>query len=145
MKKMSTFVSAGLALILLVVPALNAVAADGKAPIAGGYCAVAYAKMGKAVKGSPQFASVVDGQAYHFVSAEAKKMFDAEPTKYPIAYQGYCATGVAMGKKLVSNPEIFTVHKGTTYLFSNAEAKMMFDKDPEMTISKAAANWPKIK
>lgn len=139
------FVSAGLALILLIVPALNAVAADDKAPIAGGYCAVAYVKMGKAVKGSPQFASVVDGQQYHFVSGEAKKMFDAEPTKYPIAYQGYCATGVAMGKKLVSNPEIFTVHKGTTYLFSNAEAKMMFDKDPEMTISKAAANWPKIK
>lgn len=128
-----------------MIPAVSAVATDGKAPIAGGYCAVAYAKIGKAVKGGPQFASVVDGQTYHFVSVEAKKMFDAEPPKYPIAYQGYCATGVAMGKKLVSNPEIFTVLKGTTYLFSNAEARVRFDKDPDMTISKAAADWSKIK
>ena len=72
-------------------------------------------------------------------------MFDAEPAKYRIAYDGWCATGVAMGKEIASNPELFTVHHGVTYLFSSAQAKAMFDKDPGMTIAKAQEAWPKIR
>lgn len=144
MKNVLKFAAAGLVLALSVVPALTVSAAGGKDPVAGGYCPVAYAKMGKAVKGDAKFSSEVGGQIYYSSSAEAKKMFDAQPSMFPIAYNGLCATGVAMGKKIASNPEIFTVHKGTTYLFSNADAKKMFDKDPEMTISKANASWAKL-
>jgi len=50
-----------------------------------------------------------------------------------------------MGKKIVSNPETFSVHKGVTYLFSSAEAKAMFDKDPEGTATKADKAWPTIR
>lgn len=144
MKSVFKYMAAGLVLALSVAPVLTVSAADGKDPIAGGYCPVAYAKMGKAVKGDAKFSSEVGGQIYYSSSAEAKKMFDAQPSMFPIAYNGLCATGVAMGKKLTSDPEIFTVHKGTTYLFSNAAAKKMFDKDPEMTISKANASWTKL-
>lgn len=144
MKNVLKLVTVGLVMALTVVPVLTASAADGKAPIAGGYCPVAYAKMGKAVKGDAKFSSEVEGQTYYSSSAEAKKMFDAQPGMFRIAYNGLCATGVAMGKKLTSNPEIFTVYKGTTYLFSSAEAKAMFDKDPAMTVSKADAGWAKL-
>jgi len=145
MNRVLKVLAAGLVAAFGVVPLLAAPAAGDKQPIAGGYCAVAYAKMGKAVKGNPSFSSEQDGRLYYSSSAEAKKMFDAEPAKYRIAYDGWCATGVAMGKKIASNPELFTAHKGTTYLFSNADAKAMFDKDPDMTIAKASESWPKIK
>jgi YHS domain-containing protein len=49
-----------------------------------------------------------------------------------------------MGKKIESNPELFTVHEGVTYLFSTAEAKAMFDKDPAASIAKADKNWPSL-
>lgn len=144
MKNVLKFVAAGLVLALSAVPVLTVSAADGKSPIAGGYCPVAYAKMGKAVKGDAKFSSEIEGQTYYSSSAEAKKMFEAQPGMFKIAYHGLCATGVAMGKKLVSNPEIFTVYQGTTYLFSSVEAKAMFDKDPAMTVSKADAGWTKL-
>jgi YHS domain-containing protein len=50
-----------------------------------------------------------------------------------------------MGKKIAPNPETFSVHKGVTYLFSSAEAKTMFDKDPEGTATKADKAWPTIR
>ena len=53
-------------------------------------------------------------------------MFDA-PGKYVPAYEGFCATAGAPGMKLESDPKLFTVHNGRAYLFSNTEAKAMFD------------------
>ena len=135
-------------LALALVAALGAVSvlvAGEKELVAGGYCPVAYVKMHKAVKGDPQFSSEKDGHAYHFANAMAKQAFDAEPAKFRIAYDGWCATGVTMGKKIASNPELFTERNGTTYLFSSEQAKAMFDKDPSMTIAKADEGWSKIK
>jgi YHS domain-containing protein len=47
--------------------------------------------------------------------------------------------------KLQSDPKLFVVRSGRAYLFSNAEAKTMFEKDPSGIIAKADANWPKLK
>ncbi len=71
-------------------------------------------------------------------------MFDAPPGEYAIADGGWCATGVAMGKKIASDPEIFSVHEGVTYLFSSAKAKAAFDEDPGATAAKASQYWPNI-
>lgn len=104
------------------------------------YCPVAYSVMNKAVKGNVKFSSIYKGKTYYFAASDAKKMFDAEPTKYLPKYDGYCATALAMGKKVESDPEIFSVYKGSTYLFSNKMAKEGFDKDPDMTIKDADKN-----
>jgi len=96
--------------------------------------------MNKAVKGDVKFSSTYKGKTYYFAMADAKKMFDADPVKYLPKYDGYCATALAMGKKIESDPEIFSVYKGDTYLFSNKMAKEGFDKDPEMTIKSADKN-----
>jgi YHS domain-containing protein len=93
--------------------------------------------MGMAMKGDAKFASTYRGKTYYSSSADAKKMFDAEPEKYLPKYDGLCATALAMGKKMESNPKLFTVHEGATYLFSSKEAKEAFDKDPEATIAMA--------
>ena len=110
----------------------------------GGYCPVAYAAMNKAVKGDPAFSSVHNGQRFQFVNAGAKKMFDAEPRRYSPRFEGWCATAVAQGMKVESQPTLFTVHEGKTYLFSSQEAKAMFDQDTAGTITKADANWPGV-
>jgi len=104
------------------------------------YCPVAYAAMNKAVKGDAKFSSVYKGKKYYFAMADAKKMFDADPVKYLPKYEGYCATALAMGKKVEPDPQIFSVYKGSTYLFSNKMAKEAFDKDPDITIKNADKN-----
>ena len=81
------------------------------------------------------------GKTYHFANAEAKQMFDAAPEKFLPKYDGLCATALAQGMKVESDPTLFTVHEGQTYLFSNAEAKAMFDKDKAGIIAKADKSW----
>ncbi len=121
----------------------GALAADEE-PAIGGYCPVAYVKMGKAVKGDARWSSEREGQTFLFSAPQAKEIFDKAPDQYRVACHGYCATGVAMGKKIASNPEVFSVHKAVTYLFSTAEAKAMFDEDPAGTAAKADTNWPNL-
>lgn len=107
------------------------------------FCPVAYLAMDKAVKGDSKFTSTYKGKTYYFSSADAKKMFDAEPGKYLPKYDGLCATALAMGQKMESKPEIFSIHKDAIYLFSSAEAKAGFDKDPDATIVMADKNYHK--
>lgn len=107
----------------------------------GGYCPVAYGAMNQAVKGSPQHKSVHQGKTYHLTNAQAKQMFDAAPAKFLPKYDGLCATAIAQGMKVESDPTLFTVHAGSTYLFSNKEAKAKFDKDKAGTIAKANKGW----
>jgi YHS domain-containing protein len=106
-----------------------------------GYCPVAYLAMEKSVEGDSKYSSTYDGKTYYLANADAKKMFDAEPEKYLPKYDGYCATAVAMGKKMESDPKLFSVYIGSTYLFSNKMAKESFDKDPKMTIKNADKNF----
>lgn len=102
-----------------------------------GYCPVAYHVLKKAVKGKAEFSTTYDENTYHFVNAKAKKMFDKDPGKFLPEYDGYCATAMSMGKKLKSNPKLFTLYKGHTYLFSSKKAKNMYDKNPGMFVKKA--------
>lgn len=141
---MKRAMSWGLGLALALVVGQGAAAAD-KEPAIGGYCPVAYAKMGKAVKGDTRWSSERDGQTFLFSAPQAKELFDKSPGQFGVAYHGYCATGVAMGKKIASNPETFSVHKGVTYLFSSADAKAAFDKDPDGTIAKADKAWASLR
>jgi YHS domain-containing protein len=142
--------SVGSAVVLILFTAVASLA-QSEAPkpttgaALGGYCPVAYVVMNQAVKGDPQQKSEYQGRTYYFANADAKKMFIAAPAKYVPAYDGLCATGVAQGMKLQSDPKLFTIHNGRAYLFSNAEAKTMFDRDKAATIEKADANWPKVK
>ncbi|MPZ21518.1 MAG: YHS domain protein [Luteitalea sp.] len=144
MKKLIAAI-AGLSVAAFATMAVGAQSspAPGEAAL-GGYCPVAYAMMNKAMKGDPQYASEHDGKTYLLSNDEAKQMFDGSPEKYLPAYEGWCATAVAQGMKLESDPTLFTVYNGRTYLFSKADAKAMFDKDQAGTVAKADANWPKL-
>jgi len=133
--------------ILLVVAAMPlALAGDHAASDAalGGYCPVAYAVMGKAVKGDPKFASEFEGETFYLANAKAKKMFDKDPAAYVVAYDGWCATGMAHGMKVESDPAVFVVRDGKTYLFKDESAKAMFTEDAAGVSAKTDENWATV-
>ena len=135
------------ALAVALVASASILSAQAKAePAIGGYCPVAYVQANMAVKGDAKFSSVstVDGRTYYLSNAMAKEMFDKMPEKYTPAYEGFCATAVAQGMKVKSDPKLFVIENGKTYLFSTEQAKKMFEMDKAGTIEKANANWPKV-
>jgi len=110
-----------------------------------GYCPVCYIAAGKAAKGDSKFSSEYEGKTYHFVSEEVKATFDASPKKWLPAYDGFCAYGVAKGKKFAGDPKVFTVVDGVTYLNFNEDISKKFNKDAKGFITEAEKNWPKVK
>jgi hypothetical protein len=86
-------------------------------PALGGYCPVAYVAANKAVKGDPKFAVTRAGRTYLFVNADAKKLYVAAPATYTVGYDSWCATAMAMGQKVKSDPTLFTLHGGSPTCF----------------------------
>ena len=109
-----------------------------------GYCPVAYLVMEKVVEGDAKYSSTYEGETYYLAKADEKKMFDSDPEKYLQKYDGYSAKAVEMDKLMESDPQLFSVYDGATYLFSNQMAKESFDKDPQMTIKNANKNFASL-
>lgn len=114
-------------------------------PGLSGYDPVAYFTDAKPVRGSGYHTAVHDGVTYAFANAEHQKLFEADPEKYLPAYGGYCAYGVAVGKKFVANPEVWKVQDGTLYLNLDRNIQKQWEKDVPGHIKKANSNWPDIK
>lgn len=97
------------------------------------------------VPGQARLTHVHDGVAYYFASEETKKQFAADPEKYMPRYGGYCAFGVAKGKKLDGSPRYADIVDGKLYLFLNADVFRAYEKDKAGVLAKAAANWPAMR
>lgn len=108
----------------------------------GGWCATAAAG-NKYVEADPTIFVATDGTTYLFSSADAKKAYEKKPADfaYDPAYDGWCATALAKGKKVRGDAAIFTVVEGVTYLFSSKDAKTAFDKDTAGIRAKADEQW----
>jgi YHS domain-containing protein len=114
-------------------------------PGVGGYDPVAYFTDGKPVRGSGYHVAVQDGVTYAFANAEHKKLFIANPNRYLPAYGGYCAYGVAVGKKFVADPEVWKIVDGRLYLNLDKGIQDKWQKDVPGYIKKADKNWGEIK
>jgi YHS domain-containing protein len=110
----------------------------------GGYDPVAYFTDGKAVRGSGFHVSTHEGVTYLFASEEHRKQFESAPAKYLPAYGGYCAYGVAIGKKFYTDPEAWKVVDGKLYLNLDAEIQKKWQEDIPGFIKKADTNWPDL-
>ncbi|MEM6421767.1 MAG: YHS domain-containing (seleno)protein [Pseudomonadota bacterium] len=106
---------------------------------------VALSKTETAADGAAAHTVVHDGVAYYFASAEAKTMFEADPTAFLPQNGGFCTFGVAKGKKFDGNPNYAAVVDGKLYVFLNAEVFEIFNKDRAGVIAQAAENWPGIR
>lgn len=137
---------------VLIVSASTAVAQNGARPvnvdaqgvILHGYDAVSYHVDAKAEKGSAQFSAVHDGATYYFANAAHRDAFVASPARFAPAFGGYCAMGVAVGKKLDVDPTAFQVRNGTLYVNVNAKVREMWLKDVGSNADKAQKNWPAV-
>lgn len=104
------------------------------APVAlDGSCAVCLVMNQKVVKGNAEHSVVFDGQTYLFPTAEAKKMFVANPAKYVPALNGDCSVCFAHHDG-VRNPgkiDHLSFYQGRVFLFPNPQIKSIFDQSPQ--------------
>lgn len=114
-------------------------------PAVQGYDLVSYHTTGKPLPGTGMHTAEHDGETYLFVSKAHKKAFENNPQKYIPAYGGYCAYGVAVGKKFVGDPTVWELVNGKLYLNLNKEIQGTWAKDIKGNISKANKSWGKIK
>lgn len=113
-----------------------------------GYDPVAYFTQSKAVKGSKQFASSVEGITYYFSSAANRELFNKNQKAYEPQYGGWCAYAMgATNEKVEVDPETFKVKDGKLYLFYHSwinNTLTKWNKDETNLHSKADANWKTI-
>jgi YHS domain-containing protein len=107
-----------------------------------GVDAVALATGLKVREGTATYTVEHDGVAYYFESKAAMKAFAANPAKYMPQYGGFCAYGVAIGKKLDASPRFADIVDGKLYVFLNAVAFRKYQEDKAGTLAKAEKNWP---
>jgi len=130
---------------LLFFAVTTAHAADELAlPAVSGYDVVAYFEDNQAVKGSGFHETAHEGQMYIFSSAENKKKFAQNPTKYLPQFGGWCAYGVSVGKKFYVDPTVFEVVDGKLYLNLDKEIQKKWNEDKAKAIETANTNWAKI-
>lgn len=137
MKTITTFAMAAFASISMTLTGLADLALDG-------YCPVCYIAAGKAVQGVEKFQVDHDGDTYYFVNEGAMKTFEADPEKFLPEYDGLCAYGVSIGKKLEADPTLFSVIDGKIYLNFNKDVKKKFDADQAGFVKKADEKWEMI-
>ena len=70
------------------------------------------------------------------------KTFAADPERYLPQYGGFCALGVALGKKLDAAPRFADIVDGKLYVFLNAAVFEAYKKGKAGTLAKAEKNWP---
>ncbi len=117
---------------------------ETSAPVMGGYDPVSYFSAAKPMRGSGYHTATYDGGTYLFASKDNKKMFEANPKKYAPQFGGYCAYGVAVGKKFYSDPTIWEVVNGKLYLNLDKKIQMKWNADQSGHITKAHSNWKGI-
>ncbi len=109
-----------------------------------GYDPVAYFESGQPVRGSGYHTSTYKGGTYLFTSEAHQKTFEANPEKYAPQYGGYCAYGVAVGKKFYSDPNRWKIVDGKLYLNLDAGIQKKWNEDIRGYIASADDNWKDI-
>ena len=143
MNLQSTLLPVVLAFAVTVTPAL-AKDYTHSTPGIGGYDPVAYFTEGQSVKGNGYHVADFEGVTYAFTSEEHQELFEANPEKYIPAYGGYCAYGVAVGKKFVADPEVWKIVNGTLYLNLDRNIQNKWKKDIPGYIKTGDRNWAEI-
>ncbi|WP_417451588.1 YHS domain-containing (seleno)protein [Kordiimonas sp.] len=110
-----------------------------------GYDPVAYFTSGGPMKGDKKYAVRHTGGTYYFASAKNKAAFMANPDHYLPQYGGFCAMGVALGKKLDGDPTVWKIVNDKLYLNVNEDVSVAWNRDIPGNLYKANEYWPEIK
>ncbi len=110
-----------------------------------GHDPVAYFVTNQATKGDKKFSVIHQGATYYFASAGNRDAFKANPAKYEPQFGGFCALGVALGKKLDVDPTVWKIVDGKLYFNVNRDVQTKWNEDIPGNLVKAQANWPILK
>lgn len=116
---------------------------DGRA--LGGYDAVAYFAVEKAVEGNPRYEFAWNGAKWLFSSAENLEKFKAAPESYAPQFGGYCSYAVSNGYTADGDPKAWKIVDGKLYLNYSPEVKQLWEKDQDKRINEGKANWDGFK
>jgi YHS domain-containing protein len=109
-----------------------------------GYDPVAYFTRGAPTPGSATITSTVNGVTYRFATEANRAAFQAAPEQYQPAYGGYCAMGMAGGRKFDIDPTAWRIEDGTLYLNKDPKTQQVWLRDVPGNIRKADAKWPAV-
>lgn len=110
-----------------------------------GYDPVAYFLDNQPVQGSHEFTATYKNAIYQFSSAEHRDLFKEDPTAYAPQFGGFCAMGVALGKKFEVDPTAWKLVDGKLYLNLNKDIQQRWSTDISGHIEEAVELWPGIK
>lgn len=110
-----------------------------------GYDPVAYFTDGKAMPGDPALSLSFDGAVWRFESAAHRRAFQAHPTRYEPEYGGFCAYGLAEGRKTDIDPTAFSIIGGRLYLNADLATRALWRQNLLTAIAEADRNWPTVK
>ena len=110
----------------------------------GGYDLVSYHSGKKPLQGNGNHVVRHEGVNYLFSSQANADIFRADIDKYLPKYGGYCAYGVAVGKKFIADPTVWEVVDGALYLNLDNGVKAFWAKDVAGNIASADAQWKSI-
>lgn len=109
-----------------------------------GYDPVAYFEVGKPVKGKSDLTYAWHGANWHFANQKNLDAFKANPEKYAPQYGGYCAYGLAKGKKYKIEPEAWDIVDGKLYLNYDLGVQKTWQENRSGYIAKADKNWAEV-
>jgi YHS domain-containing protein len=134
-----------LSLALMLGLQTGVMAQSASPPVAlKGYDPVAYFTEGKPVKGVNEISYDWDDARYLFANPKNKATFASAPDKYAPQFAALCSTGLAFGKKVESDPQVWKIVDGKLYLFSSLKAKEAAEGDPSV-LSRAQAGFQEKK
>jgi YHS domain-containing protein len=109
-----------------------------------GYDAVAFFTENKPIKGLKTLSCTYQGSDWYFADQKHLIMFLNDPQKYVPAFGGYCAYGVAEGKRNPGNQNAWSIVNGKLYLNYNQELKNQWFRRRKEFIRQAEKNWQQM-
>ena len=108
-----------------------------------GYDAVAYFTEDEALYGKDEYNYRWNGAIWHFINAENRDSFIADPKRYAPQYGGYCAYAMSLGYAVKIDPEAWTIHQGKLYL-NQYSVRYKWLEDVKSFIVDADNHWQRV-
>lgn len=118
---------------------------DKKGIALHGYDPVTYFELDKPQPGSEAFSFAFRGATWRFVSAESRKKFTQNFSKYLPQYGGYCAKAISENQLADIDPLAYKIVNGKLYLNYDLKVQKLWEEDIPDRIAKADENWPGLR
>lgn len=109
-----------------------------------GYDPVAYFTQGQPTPGAADFTHEWKGATWHFISAENRALFAAQPEKYAPQFGGYCAKAVSDNYTARSDPQAWAIVNERLYLNFDPKVQVQWQANAAERIKSAQRYWPAV-